>query len=121
MWPIVAIVVIAAALIVLAGRQQRPDDAAMVETVDGDGLHLDDRVVGWGSIFEVVLVTRRRVGGLWYGFEISSEDAGLLIIDGSGGLANDFLAQSYRLTGFDHGSVNSALVARVPRTTCYSA
>ena len=140
MWIVVIVVIVAVVLIALAGRQDRSTAGLKIAAVSEHGLHphrhpdgeqspaegsdsIADQgsaVIPWPSIFEVTVMTRRELGGTWFGFELQSEGNGLLLIDGPGGLGQDFLAQSHRFPGFDHDALTATLERRSGRAVCYS-
>jgi hypothetical protein len=122
-----AIALIAIVLMVLSGRARadRPDDrlggraAARVVAIDDDGLRLDDSVVSWSSIYEVVVVTRRTIRGVWFGLEVGTDDDGIVLVDGADGLVEAFLGESHRLDGFDHATTTAALGSMSGRAVCF--
>jgi len=117
-----AIAVVAIALIVVAGRSSDGGGrggAGRVDAVDDVGLHVGDTVADWASIFEVAVVTRRELGGSWFGFEVRSETAGELVVDGADGLVEPLLAETHRLPGFNHAAVGDVLGRRRGREVCY--
>ncbi len=117
---IVAIVLAAVALMVLVGREQDSETGPSVTAVVGEGLLMGDGLIPWSSIFEITLLTRRELGRTWFGFEIQSETHGLVLLDGSAGPGESFLAECHRFPGFDHAGLTEALSARSPRLVCYS-
>ena len=127
MWIVIAVVVIAVVLILVAAPSGGVDHAVTVEAVDDDGLHLarvdgqtDGRVeaIGWASIFEVAVMTRPRLGGTWYGFEVATETSGRVVVDGDGP-AEAFIAHSHHPPGLDHTTLADALTRRRGRAVCY--
>lgn len=116
---------------VLSGRVARADAARpgdaqrsgvserRADMIDGIGVHSGDAVATWSSISEVAVVTRRSLRGGWFGLEVLSDDVGLVLVDGSDALVEPFLAESYRLAGFDHSTLANALAETRPRAVCY--
>ncbi len=117
---IVAIVVVAVLLMNLARREQGSDTGLTVDGVSPAGLIIGDGLATWESIFEITIVTRRQMGRTWFGFEARSETHGMLLIDGSTGPGEPFLAESHRFPGFDHNGLGEALTTRNARVVCYS-
>ena len=117
---LVGIVVIAGVLMWLVGREAGPGDARRVDDVDETGLILGDEIVAWSSLYEVRVISRRELLKTWYGFEVRTEDAGLLSIDGSNGRGERFLAGTHQLPGFDHDLVRDALTHRRSGVVCYN-
>lgn len=91
----------------------------MFDSDDG-GIDVGDELIGWSSLIEVAVVSRREVLRKRFGFELLIEGRGLLLIDGSSPNGEAFLAQTYNLAGFDHPGLIEALRRRHPRTVCYS-
>ena len=120
MWYLVAIVVVAGVLMWVLGRGREPEQGRPVDDVSEAGLHLGDRVVPWGSVFDVRVNTRRSIGRTWFGFDVLTEDAGPLSVDGDGGRGERFLSHSHQLAGFDHEAVQTALTARRSGVVCYN-
>lgn len=122
---ILGIALVAVALMVLAGRATRAEGGVAggselrIDSVDGSGMRAGDAIATWSSISEVAVVTRRTMGGPWYGLELQSDELGSLLIDGSDGLVEPFLAESYRLAGFDHSTLMSHLASKGTRAVCY--
>ncbi len=125
---VAGIVVVAVVLIVLAGRSSEANSGRDVRAVTATGLELapeqesetDDDVVPWSSIFEITVLTRRELRATWFGFEIRTESHGMVLLDGSRGPGQQFLAESYRFAGFKHGELGEALEQRGARVVCYS-
>lgn len=120
MWVVVLIVVLAGLAMWLTGRNRQVDGFRAVDEIVEDGLVVDGTVVPWASVFDVRVNTRRSFSGTWFGFEVSTEDAGLLSVDGGGGRGERFLSHSHRLPGFDHQLLQDALVARRSGVVCYN-
>lgn len=131
---IAGIAAVAVIAIVAAGRRPSEGDRRTVTAIDDMGLHLEPAPdvegasdtgppsvgpVEWASIFEIAVMTRRELGGTWFGFEVRSETAGLLLVDGKAGPGEAFLAESHRFRGFDHATLAEALGRRRGRAVCY--
>ena len=119
MWVVAGIVVIAVLLLIIAGRRAQPGAAQRVDRVEPEGLYAGDSVASWESVFEIAVVTRRALRGVWFGFEIVSETDGALLIDGATDLGQQFLAETYRFSGFDHGALRDILEQPSGRAVCY--
>ncbi|MGI9599153.1 MAG: hypothetical protein ACR2QK_23520 [Acidimicrobiales bacterium] len=146
MWIVVGIVVVAVVLMVLAGRNNEAKSGRTVEAVTAEGLRLVPRAGGrpapsaesaldspqpptdepvdhdvdWSAIFEITVVTRRELRRTWFGFEIRTESHGLVMLDGSRGPGQAFLAESHRFAGFKHIELSEALKRTGSRAVCYS-
>ena len=122
MWYVVGIIVVAVVLILVLGGDESPTTVA-ADDVGDDGLLVGDTTIVWSSIFEIVVVTRRRLRGTWFGFEVRSDTAGpaggVVLVGREDGLAERFLANSHRFPGFDHDAVAAALVRKGARSVCY--
>ncbi len=120
----VGVVVVAVVLIMLVAPKEGTDGAPSVVAVDDAGLHLagaedgGPAAIGWSSIFEVEVVTRPRLGGTWYGFEVASETGGRVVVDADGP-AETFIAHAHHLGGLDHAALTDALTRRRGRTVCF--
>ena len=119
-WLVVGVVVVAGVLMALARRSPSPDDLQAVSAVSDQGLQAGDRLVSWASVYRVEILTRKGLTRTWYGFEIRSEEAAGLAVDGDGALGEQFLAHTYHLGGFDHATVTRALTERLPRAVCFN-
>lgn len=122
---IVAVVVVAAVLMARIGRETGPGAGLDVSAVSAEGLHIAgpkmaESTVAWSSVFEISVLTRRELRRTWFGFEIRTESHGLLLLDGSGGPGEAFLAECHRFAGFDHERLAEALTRRGSREICYS-
>lgn len=120
MWILVGVVIAAGVLMWLAGRERGPQDASPVDEINEEGLVVSGRLIAWSSLFEVRVITRREFFKTWFGFEVRSEDAGLLSIDGAKGQGERFLSFSHQLAGFDHAAVHEALTLRRSSVVCYN-
>ena len=120
-WILAGIAVVAVLLIVIAGRSAEGADGVMADRLDDAGLWIGETLIEWGSIFEIVVVTRKELGGTWFGFEIRTESAGTVIVGREGGLGEQFLSNSHRFPGFDHASLAAGLRRRRGRSVCYRA
>ncbi len=116
---VVALVIGAGVLMWWTGRGRTPDGARRVVDCDAAGLHLDDTVVPWSSVFDVRVSTRRGLGSTWFGFDVLSEEAGALAVDGGSGRGERFLAETHRLPGFDHRALEAALRQHRSGVVCY--
>ena len=120
-----AVAVVAVVLIVWSGRANRSSTGGhgggerRVDSVGGAGVRAGPDLISWSSISEVAVVTRRTLRGNWFGLELQSDDAGWLLVDGSDGLVEPFLAESHRLPGFDHTALASSLASNRSRAVCY--
>ncbi len=117
---IVGVVAVAGVLMTLAQRSSPSGGATPVSAVNELGLVTSERTVAWESIFHVELITRRGVRHTWFGFRIRAEVGGELIVDGPTEAGDQFLANTYRLVGFDHKAVTQALTLRKPTVVCYN-
>ena len=120
MWLLVVVVVIAVILIWWANRSDPRAGGLPVEDATDDGLVMDDRTLPWSSVYEVRVLTRRSLSGTWFGFELMSEDAGLVTLDGGRGRGERFLSYAHHLPGFDHDAVREALTSRESGVVCYN-
>ena len=121
MWALIGIVVAAGVAMAIVGRTERSGSGQSVDDVDDSGLVVDGEAVPWSSVFRVDVMTRRALLGTWYGFEVHTEEAGLIVIDDRGrGLAERFLAHTYQLPGFDHATVTDTLGCKRAREVCYN-
>ncbi|MGI9613624.1 MAG: hypothetical protein ACR2QO_11975 [Acidimicrobiales bacterium] len=118
-----AIALIAIILMLLSRRASaggaRKTQERRAEWIDAGGIRVGDSLATWSSIFEVAVITRRSFRGTWFGLEIMSDDVGPILVDGSDGLVEPFLAESYRLPGFDHDNLAANLAANRSRSVCY--
>jgi hypothetical protein len=122
-----AIALVAVVLMILSGRNRDDqvegsfgaDVENRADAVDGDGIHLDGRITPWPSIYEVVVVTRPSMRGTWFGLEVRADNGPPVLIDGTDGLVEPFLAESYLLPGFDHAAVADALASKRGRRVCF--
>lgn len=121
---VLGIVVLAIALMVLAGRSGESASARSIDAISTHGLHLDGdgdpQVAPWSSVFEITVLTRRELRRTWFGFEIRTEGHGMLLLDGTRGPGEDFLAESHRFAGFNHVELAEALQQRGSRVVCYT-
>lgn len=120
-WILAGIAVIAVLAIIVAGRNAEGADGILVDRIDEAGLWVGDTPVPWSSIFEITVVTRREFGGTWFGFEVRTESAGVVIVERGEGLGEQFLSNSHRFSGFDHVTLATALQRRRGRAVCYRA
>lgn len=122
MWLLIAIVVVAVILIFIVGRERGERNGTEVVGVEERGLltaEVGSAIIEWPSVFEVVVVTRRELGGGSYGFEVMTETDGLVSISGQGRLGEAFLAHSHLLPGFDHSTLVGVLNSRRGRAVCF--
>ncbi|MCP4226319.1 MAG: hypothetical protein GY773_23530 [Actinomycetia bacterium] len=120
MWLIAGVVAVAGVLMTLARRSAPPDGATPVSIITELGLVTHEQTVSWESVYHVELITRRGVRHTWFGFRIRAEVGRELMVDGSAPTGEQFLANAYRLAGFDHGAVTEALTLRKPSVVCYN-
>ncbi len=120
-WILAGIAVVAVLAIIVAGRNAEGVDGVAVDRIDEAGLWVGETLVEWSSIFEITVVTRREFGGTWFGFELRTESAGVIIVERGDGLGEQFLSNSHRFPGFDHVTLAAALQRRRGRAVCYRA
>ena len=121
-WLLIAIVVVAVILIFIVGRERGGRAGTEVVAVEERGLltgEVSSAIIEWPSVFEVVVITRRELGGVWYGFEVMTETEGLVSVPGEGSLGEAFLAHSHQLPGFDHATVVGVLNRSRGRAVCF--
>ena len=131
-WLVFAVVVCAAVGLVLIVGRADPSAPRQVVSIDDDGLRArphaagagtgtdddpDPELVPWSSVHLVTVTVNRGVGRTRYRFDVRSETAGAVVVDGATH-GEAFLAHTHRLPGFDHPTLERTLRSR-GRAVCY--
>ena len=121
MWFVVAIVLITGLILWFVARSTESEtEGAPVTNVSGEGLDLGDQLVPWASVYEVRVRTTRSRRATGFGFDVRTEDSGLVHVDGADGLGERFLGETHRLPGFDHDAARRALESGRSDVVCFS-
>jgi len=120
MWLLILVVAVAGGLMFLVGRAKDDDSEPIVTDVGDRGLTTDHVEIPWGSVYRVELIVRPGRRETRFGFRIGSEVGGPVIVPGSAGLGEQFLARCHLLPGFDHDAVRVALTAGKATIVCYN-